>query len=310
MHSDERVEGDFYQYMHQIGQVDNDWNQKVLAFYVQHFSDCHRVLDVGCGEGQFIELLSAEGVDVVGIDVDAQMVKHCRDKGYRVFQENLFDYLPKHRGAFDGVFSSNLIEHLSSEEGFRFVELAFACMPPGGVFLTATPNPASLIVHLHEFWRDATHVRLYTASLLEFMLSRSGFEDVSSGENPQTAWTPPPALGRVPRSLKRLSASVRDRQTQYDFPTDASRMSPGETPSFWQRLISSLRRRVASFLAENVLYEEFAGLYEALSSMRTDMREDMLMLARVDRALYDHLSKRLVVPREVYAKGVKPSDTA
>ncbi len=302
MSADERLEGDFYQYMHQLGQVDEAWNKEVLEFYVRHFTKCHHVLDVGCGEGQFIELLSAEGIDAVGIDTDARMVETCREKGFQVVQADLFDYLPQHQEAFDGVFSSNLVEHLSAEEAFRFVELAFTSLSSDGVFVIATPNPASLIVHLYEFWRDATHIRLYTSALLEFLLSRSGFERVFSEENPKTTWTPPPALDEVPKLLNDLSDRRKTGKESWIFKSESSLVSKERERSFWQRLAFDVRRQLAKFLVETVLFEEFAGLHKTLS----EMRQEMTTLQHIDRALYQNLNKMLSAPREIYAKGHKP----
>jgi hypothetical protein len=68
------------------------------------------------------------------------------------------------------------------------VEAALAALRPGGLLLLATPNPESAIVQGHEFWRDPTHVRLYSRQLLEFMLHDAGFERVASAANPASAW--------------------------------------------------------------------------------------------------------------------------
>ncbi|MFW6116359.1 MAG: class I SAM-dependent methyltransferase [bacterium] len=302
MRQDQGLEADFYEYMHQLGQTDQDWNRTVLEFYVQYFASCHQVLDVGCGEGQFIELLDARGVSCAGIDIDPQMAKSCRLKGLEVIQANLFDYLPKHPAEFDGIFSSNLIEHLSAADAFRFGELALKSLSPGGVFLVATPSPASLIVHLHEFWRDPTHVRLYTAPLLEFLLHRSGFEQVCSGENPKTAWTPHSRLDKVPELLEDLSAQKKlPGLIAADQPSLSSRER--ERP-FWRRLAFKLRRRVARFLAERVLFEEFTTLDETLS----ELRQHVLTLQQIDQALYQNLDVMLTAPREIYARGLKLAD--
>jgi len=105
----DQLEGQFYEYMYYLDQADEDWNREVLGFYVPYFAHCHRVLDVGCGQGQFIELLKAQGVATVGIDVDARMVEVCRGKGLDVAKADLFNYLPQQKEQFDGIFSSNLI---------------------------------------------------------------------------------------------------------------------------------------------------------------------------------------------------------
>ncbi|MGD2166042.1 MAG: class I SAM-dependent methyltransferase [Anaerolineae bacterium] len=297
MRWDRHLEGDFYQCMHQLDQVDKHWNRRVLEFYIPHFARRRRVLDVGCGEGQFIELLTANGVEAAGIDIDPGMVGSCRRKDLPVVEADLFDYLPEHRRTFDGIFSSNLVEHFPAVNTFRFAELAFESLCPGGVFVIATPNPASLIVHLHEFWRDATHVRLYTAPLLEFVLHRSGFEQVASGGNSRTTWSPGFGLDNVPSLLRDLSA-WEEQEALGSFAEGESSPTRREPErSLWRRLVRRLRRRVARFLAGTILSEEFASLERQVRALR-----------QIDQSLYQNLDVILTSPREIYAKGIRPTD--
>lgn len=310
MNRDQQIESDFYTHMHQLDQIDDDWSREVLEFYVPHFERCRRVLDVGCGEGHFIELLNATGIKAIGIDLDSEMVRTCHLKDLEAVQANLFDYLPQHIAAFDGVFSSNVIEHLCATDASRFAKLAWESLSPGGVFVVATPNPASLIVHLHEFWRDPTHVRLYTAPLLEFILSRCGFDRVHSAENPRTRWTPLPAFSDIPHVLRDLSpweehtGGVLAMQRQ-PAPSEETKQRP-----FWRRLTSGLRRRIARILAETVLFEEFETVDDMLldlGAVLLETRQQVELLQQVDRALYYSLDTVLTAPREVYAKGAKPT---
>ncbi|HHS97027.1 MAG TPA: class I SAM-dependent methyltransferase [Chloroflexi bacterium] len=296
MEKGNRLEGEFYTYLNQMGHVDREWNENVLAYYVPFFSRCGRVLDIGCGEGQFLELLGAEGIDAQGLDIDPGMVERCRQKGLDVVEADLFDYLPRHRETFDGIFCSNLIEHLSAEEAVQFVRLAFDALQEGGVFLIATPNPASLIVHLHEFWRDATHVRPYARHLLEFLLFQAGFREITSGENPRTVWTPSPELQAVPSVLKDLLPRSLD-----EWRTLMRAEAPLPSPrSFWRRPIVRLRRRAARFLVRTVMFEEFAALNHALSALLSNVQQ-------IERALYSAWANLLLIPREIFAKGIKPS---
>jgi SAM-dependent methyltransferase len=287
-----QLEGAFYDCMHDLDQVNEDWNRDVLEFYVSYFAQCRRVLDVGCGQGQFIELLSVNGVESVGIDIDSRMIELCRGKGLDIVEADLFDYLGREKEQFDGIFSSNVIEHLSMEDALRFVQMSFDALSPGGVLLIATPNPGSLIVHLHEFWRDATHVRLYDRFLLEFLFTYTGFGDVQSGENPRTAWTPSPQMQAVPGSLECLS-SWENLDPWWSFVLESD-TNESQRP-FWRRLMSTLRRRLARFLVQTVLAEEFATLV-AISRR----------IGRIEQALYDNQERMLLTPREVFAKGVKP----
>lgn len=298
----DKLEGEFYDYMHALDQVDATWNSSVLAYYVPFFAQCSRVLDVGCGEGQFIELLHAEGVDAAGVDLDRRMVEVCRQKGLDVVAADLFDYLPQHRGQFDGILCSNLIEHLTTQDAIRFVQTAFEALPPGGRLLIATPNPASPIVHLHEFWRDATHIRLYNDSLLEFLFHWAGFEEIESGENPRTCWPASEAMREVPQLLNEISIHRQRAQWDLALPQVAEPVLEGEV-SWWRRLVFSTRRRLARFLAQTVLFEEFAALNTALSAKFAELAALTATIQRIEQTLYDSQSGNLTRPREIFCRG-------
>lgn len=293
-----RLEGTFYDYMHRLGQASAECNSEILAFYVPMFTGRRRVLDVGCGEGQFLELLRNEDVEALGIDSDARMAELCLAKGLDVVQADLFDYLPEHNGQFDGVFSSNLLEHLSSKEAVQFIQACYGSLSENGILVIATPNPASLTVQLHEFWRDATHVRLYNRPLLEFLFHWAGFTEIESGEHPDTAWTPRPAMAKLPGVLAELGAELT-REQPFPSLSAPAVIRPRLAP---RRLAYTLRRRIARFLVRNVLYEEFASLRGTLQIQKRALKTQQDAL----QALHESHAESLIRPREIYARGTKP----
>lgn len=293
------LEGSFYEYLHEMGYAGEAWNQEVLRFYVPYFKPPMRVLDVGCGQGQFMELLTAVGVAVEGVDIDRQMVQVCLRKGLSVVESDLFAYLAGCPEQFDGIFSSNVIEHLSTSDVIRFVKLAYSALRPGGILLLATPNPKSLIVHLYEFWRDATHVRFYSEELLEFLLHTSGFLDIESGANPQTIWQPDvnftqlPALWTGPESM-----------SSNPLPWEACLQGELSTVSHsWK---TRLRRRLAHFLTRTIMFEEFTSLAEGFQYLDKRYAELRRTTFEAIRVLYHTQRELVVVPREVYVLGRKP----
>lgn len=305
------LEGEFYQYMHSLGQVDAEANRRTLEFYVSYFAHCQHVLDVGCGEGQFIEALLAQGIKASGVDADAQMCRACRVKGLDIVEADLFHYLPQHKDGFDGILGSNVIEHFSMQDTLRFVGAAFDALRPGGILLLATPNPESLIVHLYEFWRDATHTRLYNRSLLEFLLLWTGFRQIQSGENPMTAWPPPPELQNVPRLLQDLPrwggipplvGEARPMPEQRDL-------------SLPRRMAHSLRRRLVQLLMHTAFFQEYRALTSHVASLTIELNKLGHQLAvwndtakQVGSALYQSQSRVLAAPREIFALGLKPPE--
>ena len=309
-HQDSTLEGAFYDYVHRAGQVDPAANQRVLEFYLPFFEGHRRVLDIGCGEGQFIELLKDRRVNAVGIDLDAQMIQTCTPKGLPVEQADLFAYLPEHTAEFDGLFCSNVIEHLAMPDALRLLKLAYDALLPGGTLLLATENPESLIVQLCEFWRDATHVRLYHRSLLEFLLSFGGFGQIQSGENPAAAWDLPQNLSAVPDVLAGLPAwSAVPPQV-----TAVEHTARPDTRPLWRRTLSSWRRSVGHWLATTLLYDDLAQLREecqakehSLDSLESTLGSWRGSIQQVGLALHQSNGLFLTPSREIYALGIKPA---
>jgi cyclopropane fatty-acyl-phospholipid synthase-like methyltransferase len=116
------------------------------------------VLDVGCGRGEFLELLGAEGVPARGVDIDAGMVQACRERGLsEVVQAEANDYLEGlEAGELGAIFSAQVLEHMPYGAWRRFLTLALEKLRPGGVLLFETVNPHR-VASLKTFWVDPSH---------------------------------------------------------------------------------------------------------------------------------------------------------
>jgi 2-polyprenyl-3-methyl-5-hydroxy-6-metoxy-1,4-benzoquinol methylase len=145
------------------------------ATYVDHFHGRTNVLDVGCGRGEFLELLKEHGVQAYGIDSNSEMLKIAASRGLRVLKDDALQHLRGlEDGSLGGLFCSQVIEHMGAAEALEFVQLAFRKMMPGSKIVIETVNPTSMLA-LSEFFGDPTHTKPVHPNTLRFMLESAGF---------------------------------------------------------------------------------------------------------------------------------------
>lgn len=144
--------------------------------YVPYFKDCREVLDIGCGRGEFLEVLKEAGVAARGIDLCEEAVAMCRAKSLDAEVADLYVYLDGLADAsLDGIFSAQVVEHLPPERLPEFIRLAAAKLRRGGVLAIETPNPECLAIFASHFYLDPTHTRPIPPALLTFYLVEAGF---------------------------------------------------------------------------------------------------------------------------------------
>lgn len=148
--------------------------------YLRHFVDAPgRVLDAGCGRGEFLEVLREAGISAYGIDLDVEMAARSREKGLEVTAGDLIGHLAAlPDGTLGGVFAAQVIEHMSTAELVSFVRLAHAKLAPGGRFIAETINPTCLATFAGAFYLDLTHTRPVHPEALRFLLEGTGFRSV------------------------------------------------------------------------------------------------------------------------------------
>ena len=150
-----------------------------LADYVPYFAGASDVLDVGCGRGEFLELLKQAGVRARGLDLNHEMVEVCRARGLDVAEgDALSDVSGLAEGSLGGFFAAQVAEHLEPAYLLELLEKACFALRPGSAIVLETINPACWVAFFECYIRDVTHVRPLHPETLRFLLHASGFTQV------------------------------------------------------------------------------------------------------------------------------------
>jgi len=153
--------------------------------FVRYFNGLEPIADIGCGRGEFLELLKNNNIECIGVDSDIDMIDLCLKAGLRAKHEELFNFMNSAIG-YGGLFISHVIEHLNGDDAEKMIALGFVSLRPGGRMVIITPNPENISVMTKAFWLDPTHIRPYPLALLCEMLKEAGFNIISSGGAPGT----------------------------------------------------------------------------------------------------------------------------
>jgi O-antigen chain-terminating methyltransferase len=184
-----------------------------LRDYVRHFQGLGRVLELGSGRGEFLELLREAGIPARGVDSNARAVGECRDRGLDVQQGDLLDALKGEPDAsLGGLFAAQVAEHLPPLVLQEVLRQAHRVLSPGGLLLMETVNPRSATGYLEVYIRDLTHQSPLHPETFSFLAAAAGFTEVRvelrSPVDTATRLQPVPADGLPPRVAEILNENV------------------------------------------------------------------------------------------------------
>jgi len=137
------------------------------------------VLDVGCGRGEWLELLREEGLVASGVDSNRVLVQECRERNLEVVQGDLLSHLRSLPDASLGAITGfHVIEHLPFETLIKFLDETVRTVKPGGLVIFETPNPQNVLVGSCNFYFDPTHRNPLPSPITKFLLESRGFTRV------------------------------------------------------------------------------------------------------------------------------------
>ena len=133
-------------------------------------------LDLGCGRGEWLELMAEIGFKPYGVDLDEGMLSSCFERGLPVEQGDAVEFLAALPDESQAVVSAfHMVEHIRFDQLQTVVSEAQRVLKPGGLLILETPNPENLVVATRNFYLDPTHLRPIPPELLSFLPEHYGF---------------------------------------------------------------------------------------------------------------------------------------
>jgi 2-polyprenyl-3-methyl-5-hydroxy-6-metoxy-1,4-benzoquinol methylase len=154
------------------------------AFFSMEISPLHlskgaRIVEVGFGEGRFLDYARRAGYAAIGIEIIPDLVERVRARGHTALVGKLSD-LHDQAKMFDLVVALDLIEHLSVDEIKEFLRDAAHLLRDGGFIFLRFPNGGSPF-SLPLYNGDVTHRSYLNVSSLMQLAGPLGFRVVRAG---------------------------------------------------------------------------------------------------------------------------------
>jgi len=133
------------------------------------------ILDIGCGRGEWVEVLQEGQLVARGVDINRVLVEECQRRGFDVVEDDALAFLRRVPDASVGAVTSfHLIEHLPFEQLIALFDETVRILKSGGVAIFETPNPQNLQVGACNFYFDPTHRNPLPSPTVRFLAEARG----------------------------------------------------------------------------------------------------------------------------------------
>lgn len=163
--------------------------------YVQEFAGKKAVVDLGCGRGEFLELLGRAGIPAEGVDIEERFAPAWKRRNVTVHVADILEWLCAQPDASrDGIFCAQVVEHFPLPTVDRLIAHMARVLRPDGRLVIETLSPISLNIFMGPFWADPTHRQPIHPWTLSVLCQTRGLM-----ENRVVYSAPPPAGSVLPR---------------------------------------------------------------------------------------------------------------
>jgi len=287
--------------------------QPLLAQVPRQAGGPTRAIDLGCGRGEWLEILTESGLNAAGVELNGGMAHEAIERGLTIELQDAIEYL---KGQPDGsavvISAFHMVEHVSIEYLIELLGECHRVMANSGLLILETPNPENISVGAHTFHLDPTHKNPLPPRLLEFLVEQAGFPETAllrlNGETMIEA-------GPIERSIHLIFEGARDyaclaRKQDGQFGGEAERLAAfvrvasQEAPNDIVKIEGWLRSAdndVASILSASRAHQDaIASLVDRIASLvdrieTLDAKTDLIQknIARIESTLLQKFLRRI-----------------
>ncbi len=139
------------------------------------------IIDLGCGRGEWLELLKDRGYTAKGVDLNRDMTSRSQTASLKFIFSDVIEYLQQTASdSVPAITGFHIIEHLTFEKMVALINESYRVLKPGGLMILETPNPENLVVGACNFYLDPTHKRPIPPNLLNFLAKAGAFTKIET----------------------------------------------------------------------------------------------------------------------------------
>ncbi|MFA5835577.1 MAG: methyltransferase domain-containing protein [Bellilinea sp.] len=240
------------------------------------------ILDLGCGRGEWLELVKENGWQGVGIDKNSSMIDFCNAAGLNATKEDALIYLRSLASdSVNVVTGFHIAEHLPFELLIELIKEANRVLLPGGFLILETPNPENITVGTASFYLDPTHINPIPAQLLSFLMEYQGFFRTAALRLQES----PELVSSKTTQLFNVLAGVSP-----DYAIVAQKLAPPESLALFDDLLNNDTGLTLETLAQRYDSQTEAVTHQfssQLGSIRTELNELGSLQSNIQSGLND-----------------------
>jgi SAM-dependent methyltransferase len=152
---------------------------RVYLPYIESAGVSGEVIDLGCGRGEWLELLNETGIKARGVEKNLVLIDRCRERGLEVVEDDMLAHLRSlPNESTRAITGFHIIEHVSIDALVSLLDESLRVLRPGGIAIFETPNPENVLVGSNFFYLDPTHRHPLPSELMQFLFESRGFHSI------------------------------------------------------------------------------------------------------------------------------------